>query len=64
MQEVTYKLEKVKNVMAENIDKVLERGTNIELLVSKSNNLAEMARDFNVGSRVLAKKYRNKRVRF
>ena len=50
--------------MAENIDKVLERGTNIELLVSKTNNLTEMARDFNVGSGALAKKYRNKRVRF
>lgn len=46
LSRVSDRLEEVKGVMVENIDKVLQRGEKIELLVDKSAGLAESANRF------------------
>lgn len=39
-------IDEVKDVMIENIDRVLERGERIELLVDKTDKLSQNARKF------------------
>jgi vesicle-associated membrane protein 7 len=61
---VQAQIETVKEVMVENIDRVLERGEKIELLVDKTDRLNQQAFKFERSSRtlkqeMLCKKYRN-----
>lgn len=46
----------VQNLMIENIDKVLDRGEKIELLVDRTEDLTESAQDFRYKSRKLKNK--------
>mmetsp|Transcript_12734 Transcript_12734/g.28721 ORF Transcript_12734/g.28721 Transcript_12734/m.28721 type:complete len:92 (+) Transcript_12734:667-942(+) len=50
---VTGEIEEVKQVMVENIDRVLERGEKIELLVDKAENLNQQAFKFRKQSTAL-----------
>lgn len=61
---VQAQIDTVKDVMVENIDRVLERGEKIELLVDKTDRLNQQAFKFERSSRTLKremlwKKYRN-----
>ncbi len=47
------KIEDVKNIMVDNIEKVLERGEKIELLVDKSEQLQQQAFKFHTSSKQL-----------
>jgi len=51
--QVSSKLEDVKNIMVENIEKILERGEKLELLVDKTEQLQEQAFKFEKSSRKL-----------
>lgn len=51
--QVSNKLEDVKNIMVENIEKILERGEKLELLVDKTEQLQEQAFKFEKSSRKL-----------
>lgn len=49
-------IDSVKNIMTENIERVLERGERIDLLVDKTDRLGVGARDFRVRSRGLKRR--------
>ena len=49
-------IENVRGIMTENIERVLERGERIDLLVDKTDRLGEGARDFRVRSRGLRRR--------
>jgi len=49
-------IDNVKDIMTENIERVLERGERIDLLVDKTDRLGGSARDFRVRSRGLRRK--------
>merc|ERR1711939_65838 len=53
LNKVKVQLDDVKNVMVENIEKVLERGEKIELLVDKTDRLNQQAFRFESSSRAL-----------
>jgi len=53
----------VREIMTENIERVLERGERIDLLVDKTDQLGNSARDFRVRSRGLRRKMWWKNVR-
>jgi vesicle-associated membrane protein 7 len=53
IQQVRNALEDTKNIMVENIDKVLERGEKIELLVDKTDRLRDQGLKFEKNSRQL-----------
>lgn len=56
-------IDSVKNIMTENIERVLERGERIDLLVDKTDRLGGSARDFRVRSRGLRRQMWWKNVR-
>lgn len=56
-------IESVKDIMTENIERVLERGERIDLLVDKTDKLGGSARDFRVRSRGLRRQMWWKNVR-
>lgn len=49
-------IDSVRDIMTENIERVLERGERIDLLVDKTDRLGGSARDFRVRSRGLRRK--------
>jgi vesicle-associated membrane protein 7 len=49
-------IEGVREIMTENIERVLERGERIDLLVDKTDRLGNNARDFRVRSRGLRRR--------
>ncbi|KKY13230.1 putative synaptobrevin-like protein [Phaeomoniella chlamydospora] len=49
-------IDTVKDIMTENIERVLERGERIDLLVDKTDRLGGSARDFRIRSRGLRRK--------
>lgn len=51
--EINSEIESTKNTVLESIEKVLDRGEKIELLVHKSDQLDDQARKFNLHSRKL-----------
>ncbi|KAI5279613.1 hypothetical protein KEM52_004333, partial [Ascosphaera acerosa] len=57
-------IESVRDIMTENIDRVLERGERIDLLVDKTDRLGGNARDFRLRSRGLRREmwWRNART--
>ena len=61
--QVQHKIEENKNVMRENIDKILERGEKIELLVQKTDELGHQAFRFEKEARTLKRAMIWKRVR-
>lgn len=56
-------IDDVRNIMTENIERVLERGERIDLLVDKTDRLGGSARDFRVRSRGLRRQMWWKNVR-
>jgi vesicle-associated membrane protein 7 len=56
-------IDSVKNIMTENIERVLERGERIDLLVDKTDRLGGSARDFRVRSRGLRRQMWWKNIR-
>jgi vesicle-associated membrane protein 7 len=56
-------IEDVRHIMTENIERVLERGERIDLLVDKTDRLGGSAREFRVRSRGLRRKMWWKNVR-
>lgn len=56
-------IDSVKDIMTENIERVLERGERIDLLVDKTDRLGGSARDFRVRSRGLRRRMWWKNVR-
>ncbi|KAB8342837.1 hypothetical protein FH972_022435 [Carpinus fangiana] len=56
MSKAQREIEDVKGIMTENIERVLERGERIDLLVDKTDRLGGSARDFRVRSRGLRRK--------
>ena len=63
ISQVQHKIEENKNVMRENIDKILERGEKIELLVQKTDELGHQAFKFEKEARTLKRAMIWKRVR-
>lgn len=61
---VKNQIEEVKDVMVQNIEKVLERGEKIELLVDKTDRLSQQAFRFESTSRNLRRNMWWKKVRF
>jgi vesicle-associated membrane protein 7 len=57
-------IDDVKHIMTENIERVLERGERIDLLVDKTDRLGGSARDFRVRSRGLRRQmwWKNARI--
>lgn len=53
---VQSEIENVRGIMTENIERVLERGERIDLLVDKTDRLGGSARDFRVRSRGLKRR--------
>lgn len=53
---VQHDIENVKDIMTENIERVLERGERIDLLVDKTDRLGVGAHDFRVRSRGLKRR--------
>ena len=53
MRKVKGEIDEVKSVMVSNIEKVLERGERIELLVDKTENLESSAVQFKTSSTAL-----------
>ena len=51
-----HEIENVKGIMTENIERVLERGERIDLLVDKTDRLGVGARDFRMRSRGLKRR--------
>lgn len=60
---VQSEIDNVRGIMTENIERVLERGERIDLLVDKTDRLGGSARDFRVRSRGLRRKMWWKNVR-
>ncbi|KZF23108.1 synaptobrevin-domain-containing protein [Xylona heveae TC161] len=60
---VQNEIENVKGIMTENIERVLERGERIDLLVDKTDRLGGSARDFRVRSRSLRRRMWWKNIR-
>ncbi|KAK0938647.1 hypothetical protein LTR29_009746 [Friedmanniomyces endolithicus] len=60
---VQNEIENVRGIMTENIERVLERGERIDLLVDKTDRLGGSARDFRVRSRGLRRQMWWKNVR-
>lgn len=60
---VQNEIDNVRGIMTENIERVLERGERIDLLVDKTDRLGGSARDFRVRSRGLRRKMWWKNVR-
>ncbi|KAK5117339.1 hypothetical protein LTR62_005956 [Meristemomyces frigidus] len=60
---VQNEIENVRGIMTENIERVLERGERIDLLVDKTDKLGGSARDFRVRSKGLRRKMWWKNVR-
>ena len=56
-------IDSVRNIMTENIERVLERGERIDLLVDKTDKLGGSARDFRVRSKGLRRQMWWKNVR-
>ncbi|KAK1355933.1 vesicle-associated membrane protein 722 [Heracleum sosnowskyi] len=56
LAKVKAQVSEVKGVMMENIEKVLDRGEKIELLVDKTENLRSQAQDFRTGGQQLRRK--------
>lgn len=56
-------IDNVKDIMTENIERVLERGERIDLLVDKTDRLGGSARDFRVRSKGLRRRMWWKNVR-
>ena len=56
VKNVQAEIENVRGIMTENIERVLERGERIDLLVDKTDRLGEGARDFRVRSRGLRRR--------
>ena len=57
LDEVNAKLSKTKEIMSDNIEKVLDRGEKIELLVDKTDNLHQQAFRFAKSSTQLKRQY-------
>merc|ERR1711871_925646 len=51
LHKVRGQIDEVKDVMVQNIEKLIERGEKIEILVDKTKNLNEQALEFNKRSR-------------
>eukprot|EP01041_Mallomonas_annulata_P011053 gene11053-23109_t len=62
--QVSNKLEDVKNIMVENIEKILERGEKLELLVDKTDQLQQQAFKFEKSSRKLKNEMFYRRIKF
>jgi len=56
IRNVQREMDGVREIMTENIERVLERGERIDLLVDKTDRLGGNARDFRVRSRGLRRK--------
>jgi vesicle-associated membrane protein 7 len=56
IRNVQREMDDVRDIMSENIERVLERGERIDLLVDKTDRLGGSARDFRVRSRGLRRK--------
>ncbi len=56
LSRVQGEMESVRGIMTENIERVLERGERIELLVDKTDRLGGSAREFRIRSRVLRRR--------
>ncbi|KAK9055657.1 hypothetical protein SSX86_026742 [Deinandra increscens subsp. villosa] len=56
LSKVKAQVSEVKGVMMENIEKVLDRGEKIEILVDKTENLRSQAQDFRTGGTQLRRK--------
>ena len=63
LQRVKGQLEEVKGVMVENLEKVLERGEKLELLVEKTESLQNVALNFRREGRVLHRTFVWRNVR-
>lgn len=63
MKKAQREIDDVRGIMTENIDKLLERGERIDLLVDKTDRLGGSARDFRVRSTGLRRKMWWKNVR-
>lgn len=63
IRNVQREMDDVRHVMTENIERVLERGERIDLLVDKTDRLGGSARDFRVRSRGLRRRMWWKNVR-
>ncbi len=65
LSRVQGEMESVRGIMTENIERVLERGERIELLVDKTDRLGGSAREFRIRSRVLRRRmwWKNVKVR-
>lgn len=56
MRTAQSEIDNVREIMTENIERVLERGERIDLLVDKTDRLGTNARDFRVRSRGLRRR--------
>ena len=56
VKNVQAEIDNVRGIMTENIERVLERGERIDLLVDKTDRLGEGARDFRVRSKGLRRR--------
>ena len=56
VKNVQAEIDNVRGIMTENIERVLERGERLDLLVDKTDKLGEGARDFRVRSRGLRRR--------
>jgi len=56
LRSVQSEMDGVREIMTENIERVLERGERIDLLVDKTDRLGSSARDFRVRSRGLRRR--------
>ena len=63
LENVKGEIDNVRGIMTENIERVLERGERIDLLVDKTDRLGGSARDFRVRSRGLRRRMWWKNVR-
>ncbi|XP_008457254.1 vesicle-associated membrane protein 721-like isoform X2 [Cucumis melo] len=65
LMQVKAQVSDVKAVMIENIDKILERGTKIEDLVDKTENLRSQAKEFQTNGNQIKKKmwYQNMKIK-
>jgi vesicle-associated membrane protein 7 len=63
IRNVQREMDGVREIMTENIERVLERGERIDLLVDKTDRLGGSARDFRVRSRGLRRRMWWKNVR-
>src|SRR5690606_32670685 len=56
IQQAQGQIDAIKEKMLDNIDKVLRRGEDLDLLVQKSEDVATISRDFQTGTRKLKRK--------